>query len=329
VPEIRRNLVTGEWVVVAPERARRPNASGPTSPPQVRPAHLADCPFCPGSEGSTPGTTLSFPEGEWRVRAFPNRFSLLAPTGEAWQRTEGPRQAIAAVGPHEVICEARRHDLSLGRLPPGEVADVVRAWHARFLAFSADPRVAFVSLFKNHGTAAGASLDHSHSQIVGLPMVPATVAARAAAAERHHAATGRCPCCQTLEDELRDGGRLVRATERFVAFIPWAALSPYHLWIFPRRHQASFAAASAEELAELGGLLHAVLRAVDLALDDAAYNLVVQSSPLDRAGSPALHWYLSVVPRVTRAAGFELGTAMYVNPSLPEDCALRLRQADS
>jgi UDPglucose--hexose-1-phosphate uridylyltransferase len=327
VPEIRRNLITGEWVVVAPERARRPQAQAASAPQEARPERRADCPFCPGNEGSTPGLTLSLGEPEWRVRAFPNRFSLLAPQGEPWRREEGRQLSTAAVGPHEVFCETRRHDLALARLPPDQVGDVVRAWHARATAFHADARVAWVSLFKNHGAAAGASQEHAHSQIVGLPMVPAASAERAARAERHHAETGRCLVCATLEDELAAGGRVVQETERFVSFIPWAALSPFHLWIFPRRHAASFALAEPAELAELGAHLQRLLRRVDLALHDPPFNLVVQSVPPGRAGSPALHWYLSVVPRIGRAAGFELGTAMYVNASLPEDCARQLREA--
>jgi UDPglucose--hexose-1-phosphate uridylyltransferase len=328
VPEVRRNLITGEWVIVAPERARRPGADAAAEPaPRERPAWRGDCPFCPGSELGTPGATFSFPAGEWRVRSFPNAFSVLAREGEPWRREEGLRQAVAAVGPHEVVCETRRNDLSLARLADDEVADVGRAWHDRTLAFHADPRVAFVSLFKNHGPGAGASQEHAHSQIVGLPLVPAVFARRAAEAERHCEATGACLLCRTLEEELADGRRLVHATPRFVTFVPWAALSPYHLWIVPRGHAATFSAAGTEELVELGAHLCAVLRKVDLALGDPDYNLVVQSSPLDRAGSPALHWYVSVVPRTTRQAGFELGTAMYVNPSLPEDSAARLRIA--
>lgn len=328
MPEIRRNPITGESVIVAPGRAGRPHDFQP--PPRAvrdRPAHRPDCPFCPGNEAATPVVTFSFPDDPWRVRAFPNKFSILSATGDTWHRAEGLRVAGAAVGPQEVVVETRRHDLSLSRLPGDEVADVVRAWHARFLAFHADPRVAFVSLFENHGPSAGTSLEHPHSQIVGLPMVPAEFGRRAAEAARHLAAEGACVVCRTLADELSDGARVVHVSPRFVAFVPWAALSPFHLWIFPRRHAGSFAAADAAELAELGSHLGAVLGAVDRALADPDYNLVVQSAPPAAADSAALHWYVSVVPRVTTRAGFELGTAMYVNPSLPEESAARLRAA--
>jgi UDPglucose--hexose-1-phosphate uridylyltransferase len=326
--EIRKNLVTGELVIVAPGRAGRPDDfRGEARPPRERPAQRADCPFCPGNEAATPGVTWSFPDGEWRVRAFPNRFAVLAAQGDAWRRGEASRETAAAVGPQEVICEARRHDLTLARLPDAEVGDVVRAWHARLLAFYADPRVAFVSLFKNHGPSAGTSLEHPHSQIVGLPLVPGEVERRAAAAARHHEATGACLFCRTLEEELSDGARVVHASARFATFVPWAALSPFHLWTFPRRHAGSFAAADPGELAELGAHLRAVLARVHRALGDPDYNLVVQSAPPSASASPARHWYVSIVPRVTTRAGFELGTAMYVNPSLPEDSAARLRAA--
>jgi UDPglucose--hexose-1-phosphate uridylyltransferase len=328
MPEIRKNLVTGELVIVAPGRAGRPNDFHPEPRARrERPERRADCPFCPGNEAATPGVTWSHPADGWRVRSFPNRFSLLSSDGEAWSRAEGLRVSAAAVGPQEVICETRRHDLTLSRLGDDEVADVVRAWHARFAAFHADPRVAFVSLFKNHGPSAGTSLEHAHSQIVGLPIVPAEAARRTAEAARHFASAGACLFCRTLEDELSSGERLVHASPRFATFVPWAALSPFHLWTFPRRHAGSFAAAAAEELRELGGHLRAVLARMDRALDDPDYNLVVQSGPPEAEGSPALHWYVSVVPRVGTRAGFELGTAMYVNPALPEESAARLRAA--
>jgi UDPglucose--hexose-1-phosphate uridylyltransferase len=328
MPEVRRNLVTGELVIVAPGRTGRP--SDFRAEPRARaprPERRADCPFCPGNEDATPGVTWSFPSDAWRVRAFPNRFSVLSPRGEPWRRSEGLRVSAAAVGPQEVVCETRRHDLTLSRMTDGEVADVLRAWHARFIAFHADPRVAFVSLFKNHGPSAGTSLEHAHSQIVGLPMVPAEFERRCAEATRHLESSGACLFCRTLEEELADAVRVVHVTPRFVAFVPWAALSPFHLWVFPRRHSGSFAGAEAAELEELGAHLRAVLSRIDRALDDADYNLVVQSGPPASERSAALHWYLSIVPRVTTRAGFELGTAMYVNPSLPEESAARLRSA--
>lgn len=330
MPEIRKNLITGEFVILAPERSARPQqALDPRPPRAARPQRRDDCPFCPGNERATPPSTWRAPpEGPgWRVRAFPNKFSVLSVEGEIWHRAEDLHVASAGVGPHEVICETDRHDLTLAQLSGAEVAEVVRAWHARFRAFHADPRVAYVSLFKNHGPTAGTSIEHSHSQIVGLPMVPVQARRRVSDAEGYREITGACLFCRTLEDELAARERLVLATPRFVSFIPWAALSPYHLWIFPRRHAGSFAAADAAELEELGSHLNALLRLVERALDDADYNLVVQSGPPEQGASRHLHWYVSVVPRVNRRAGFELGTAMYINTSPPEESAALLRAA--
>lgn len=329
MPEVRKNLVTGELVILAPERTARPSDfARPARAVVARPTYRADCPFCPGNEAQTTATTWSFPADEWRVRAFPNKFSVLSPDGPSWHRAEGLHVSAAAVGPQEVVCESRRHDLTLSRMSDAEAADVVRAWHARFTAFYADPRVGFVSLFKNHGPVAGTSLEHAHSQIVGLPLVPAEVDRRAASAASHFGATGACLLCRTLEDELADGSRIVHASSRFVAFIPWAALSPFHLWIFPRRHAPSFATLDEPERDDLGAVLRVALRKIDLALGDPDYNLVVQSGAPSAAASPALHWYLSIVPRVSTRAGFELGTFMYVNTAHPEESAARLREVD-
>jgi UDPglucose--hexose-1-phosphate uridylyltransferase len=327
MPEVRKNLVTGELVILAPRRTARPSDfARPSREAVVRPAYRADCPFCAGNEAQTTETSWSFPEEGWRVRAFPNKFSVLSPDGASWHRDEGLRVSAAAVGPHEVVCETRRHDRTLSRMSDAEAADVMRAWHARFSAFYADPRVGYVSLFKNHGPRAGTSIEHAHSQIVGLPLVPPNFERRAETAAEHFDTTGSCLLCRTLEDELADGSRLVHTSDRFVAFVPWAALSPFHLWIFPRRHAGSFAALGEPERDDLGAVLRTVLGKVELALGDPDYNLVLQSGPPSAADAPALHWYLSLVPRVTTAAGFEMGTFMYVNPSRPEESAALLRE---
>jgi UDPglucose--hexose-1-phosphate uridylyltransferase len=328
VPEIRRNPITGELVILAPERGLRPQASAPAQPAAPRPAHRPDCPFCVGSEERTPGETLRLPaEGPWQVRAFPNRFSTLSAAGENWRRDDDLYCAAAAVGPHEVIAESARHDLTLAAMEPSGVHEVVRAWHHRLTAFYADPRVVHVSLFKNHGPRAGASQEHAHSQVVGLPLVPEQQRRRTQLAFEYLEERGGCLFCRVLRDELVAEQRLVHQSAGFVSFIPWAALSPFHLWIFPRRHAGAFSAAQPEELADLAAHLHRVLRLVDAALDGADYNLVVHSGPPAQAAAAHRHWYLSVVPRVTASAGFELGTAMFVNPSLPENSAVRLREA--
>jgi len=329
MPEIRRNLVTGEWVIIATERARRPEdfrrgvVKRPTRP------HDPSCPFCPGNEDRTPAATHILPgdaPGSWRVRAVANKFAALRPEGEPDRHGDGYTLAMNGVGRHEVIVETPLHNLPLSLRPPSAVADVVRTWRDRMQELYADPRVEHVIVFKNYGESAGTSLEHPHSQIVGTPIVPGQVRDRLEAAMRHAADHGRCMHCHTLDAELDDGSRIVDDNASFVAFVPYAALSPFHLWIYPRAHTAYFGDISDDQISDLASILSRSLGRVRNALDDPDYNIVLRSLAPQERGVRYGHWYLSLVPRVTRAAGFELGTGMFINTALPEASAAFLRE---
>lgn len=329
MPEIRRNLVTGEWVIIATERARRPEDFRRGVVHRTSEPHNPNCPFCPGNEERTPAATYTLPgdaPGSWRVRVVHNKFAALDSEGDVARRGNGYTLAMPGVGRHEVIVETPLHNLPLALLPPSATADVVRTWRDRVRELYADPRVEHVIVFKNYGESAGTSLEHPHSQIVGTPIVPGQVRDRLEAAMRHFADHGRCLYCHTLDEELRDGSRIVDDNASFVAFVPYAALSPFHLWIYPRHHSAYFGDLSDAQLLDLASILSRSLARVRNALDDPDYNIVLRSlSPAEREVRYG-HWYLSLVPRVTRAAGFELGTGMFINTALPEASAAFLRE---
>jgi UDPglucose--hexose-1-phosphate uridylyltransferase len=314
--ELRYNPATRDWVIVAPERSKRPQGQA------------VACPFCPGAEDHTPGETLRFsgPDGNWLVRSFPNSFPVvtscegcLTPWGDF------PELARPSAGLHEVVAESPGHGDSLGRLPVEHVELVLRAWRDRNRALLEVPGIEHVIIFKNHGPGAGSSLDHPHSQIVGLPVLPAQVQIRLEEAIRSYSVFGRCLYCQMLERERADRSRLVDECGDFTAFIPYAAFSPYSLWIFPRTHNSCYAQLEDGDLADLAGILHRCLQRLDRLLDDPAYNLVVRSLP--SAGNRYFHYYLAIVPRLSKAAGFELGTGMFINSHLPEDDARELRES--
>lgn len=327
--EIRKNLISCEYVVIAPERAKKPEDF--VSPPKggPLPEHSEKCPFCPGNEAMTPADTYRFPaSGPWQLRCVQNKFSALSPEGELWNRFGTLRQSTAGVGLHEVIVETTKHNVSLGLQPPEVIRRIVRTYHNRFTAFHKDPRISHVIVFKNHGPAAGTSLQHPHSQVVGLPLIPAQVRFRSEEALEFYSDTGSCVVCSTVEDELSDFSRVISDTVHFCAVIPYAALSPYHIWILPKRHGGCFGEATEEELDDLAGLLGNVLGRLYKGLNDPSYNLVIRSSSPSESGARHLHWYLAIVPRITRSAGFELGTGMYINSSLPENSAEFLRNVN-
>jgi UDPglucose--hexose-1-phosphate uridylyltransferase len=328
--EIRLNRLTGEWVIIAPERAKRGgNLYRPAERPPV-PRFLETCPFCPGEMDSAADEQFRRQDenGGWSVRSVVNKFSVLSPSGDVLPADDAGALGVRVngVGLHEVLVESPRHDLSIGQMPTEHVRQILEAYLDRFRAFYSDPRIRHVIVFKNHGADAGASQQHPHSQIVGTPIVPGQVLERVERSRRCHAETGQCLSCSLIEQEVQHATRIVAENSEFLAFIPYAALSPYHLWVFPKQHQACFAHGSDFTLPALAEILRLILSKLHGLLGNPAFNLVVRSLGPSEEHSPSFHWYVSIVARVNKTAGFELGTGMYVNPSLPEESAASLRE---
>ncbi|MBI3670499.1 MAG: galactose-1-phosphate uridylyltransferase [Acidobacteria bacterium] len=326
---MRHNIVTREWVIIATERAKRPEEFAATGKRREAPvARVADCPFCPGNEAKTPPETYRVERhGAWQVRVVPNKFAALDAGAELTRRHDGLKRTISGAGIHEVIIETPDHRRTLPLLSELDFAEVLDTYQRRYNAITADPRVAHATLFKNHGERAGTSLEHPHAQIVGTPIIPPQVRDRMENALRFYDETGECIFCSLMADELLDGVRIVAQSKDFVAFIPFAALTPFHLWIYPLRHTASFSDATQEQLADLARLLRTVLRKVYFGLKNPDYNLSIRTPPHEARGLRYYHWYLSVIPRVTRIAGFEIGSGMFINTALPEKSAEFLRCA--
>ncbi len=325
--EIRHNRLTGEWVIIAPERAKRGGNLASAAPLPVLPAYDPGCPFCPGNENAGDGERYRCdgPDGGWLIRSVVNKFSVLSATGEvASPNCAGKNdETVNGVGLHEVLLETPQHHLTMALFPVSQVERILAAYRNRFRAFYADPRIRHVILFKNHGADAGASQQHAHSQIVGIPIVPGQVVDRLERARRFLAETGQCLVCSAIAEEQTS--QVIAENAKFIAYIPYAALSPYHLWIFPKVHAASFSELPDEALPELAEILHTILAKIHGLLGNPAFNLIIRSLSPTEKDAAHFHWYISIVPRVNRSAGFELGTGMYVNPSSPEVCAAALR----
>lgn len=328
--EIRENRLTGEWVIIAPERAKRGGNLVSVTPRTEVPPYDAGCPFCRGNEAQTEIERLRIDgdDGQWALRSLVNKFSVLSQTGEVAQEGfAAPGEVrVNAVGLHEVLVESPIHNVTMAVGGVAHVQRILRAYRHRFMAFYADPRVRHVIVFKNHGADAGASQQHSHSQIVGLPIIPGQIVDRLHSARRFFEESGQCLSCTIVAQERAQASRIIAENDDFVAFIPYAALSPYHLWIFPKTHGACFSEQPVGTLPALAEVLHTVLGKVHGLLANPAFNLVVRSLGPQEKDVPHFHWYLSIVPRVVKSAGFELGTGMYINSSLPETNAQALRE---
>lgn len=332
MPELRRDPIVGRWVIIAPERARRPTdlSSGPA------PAQPAVCPFCPGQEDKTPREVHAAgrPPGAprdgpgWKVRVVPNRFPALKIEGELDRQAEGIYDRMNGIGAHEVIVETPEHGRQLKDLSDAEIAEVLFAFKARLQDLRNDLRFRYALLFKNHGPLAGATLDHSHSQLIALPVVPTQAREEIEGARRHYELKERCIFCDVVGQERKERTRLVHENDEFVAFAPWASRSPFETWIVPRRHESSFEGEPRERLALCAQALGTTLRRLASALGDPAYNFIVHSSPLREPASPSYHWHVEVMPALSLVAGFEWGSGFHINPVPPEEAAAFLRKVE-
>jgi len=333
MPHLRQDAATKEWVIFAPERARRPEDMRQESLARSgwthdHPPFDECCPFCPGHEENTPGETLRYlnPDGTWQVRSCPNRYPALLP-GPPPQRDGGRfERRMQGVGRHEVIIESPCHGTTLALQRPEEVNLVVQAWAERYRELRVGPEAEHVILFKNHGARGGTSLAHPHSQVVSLPVTPRTVRNRMEEAMRYHNDYGECVHCHMLWREKLDGRRLVVEGETCSAFVPFAAASPYLMWIVPHRHSGCPSDLRPEEQVDFAAVLRETLARFYHGLGDPDYNLIFRTASRDYGSVPFAHWYAALIPRVTTPAGFEVGTGMYINTHLPEDDARYLRE---
>ena len=327
--ELRQNLATKEWVIIATERARRPVEfieSNHKASCADAPSWDERCPFCPGNEEMDLEVMRIPATGEaWRVRIVGNRYPALNAAGGLERHYEGIARNISGVGYHEVIVESPAHNTCAALQSPAEVAQVFQTFIDRGWMLQSDRRIEYILYFKNHGRTAGASLIHPHAQLMAMPIVPNDVRLRADAARHHFDEAGECVFCAMVQQELKDGRRIVAENASFVAFAPYASASPFNLWITPKKHVASFLYSQPGEVADLGEITHRVMRKLFLGLNNPDYNYAIRTAPLSDLGAPYLHWYITILPRISYAAGFEIGSGIFINPSLPEECAEYLR----
>jgi len=334
MPELRRDPITGEWVIIASERAKRPSDFASHSPAQEA-EDAASCPFCPGNEAMTPPEIMAFrhPGSQrngpgWWVRVVPNKYPALGIEGDLNKTGFGIYDWMNGVGAHELIVETPEHGKQLAFLDTRQIEDVLWAYRARYLDLKKDPRLKHILIFRNYGRVAGASLSHPHSQLAATPMVPGGVSAELEGARRYRQYRDRCVYCDILRQETSEGERLISENQHFIAFAPYAAKFPFETWLLPKRHAASFAAIAAEEQSSFAAMLGETLRRLYLCLDDPPYNYNIHTAPCTSDDREDFHWHVQIFPRLTIAAGFEMGTSIYINVTPPEAAAGYLREVD-
>jgi len=327
VPETRQDRITQQWVACAPDRSSRPHKTGSRSPePPPDDTPVEGCPFCPGHEDQLPTILWELAADDdrpWRTRAVPNKYSALSSSPPDVDAAPSLYCTRRSHGQQEVIIDTPNHHQALARMPVAQVDALLQTYLTRYRALREADLYPF--LFRNHGAKAGASIPHPHSQVIGTDFPPPQIEREEAAARRRYEEHDRCPYCEMIDVELDANVRLVRTTEDFVAFVPFAARVPYELWILPRRHEPEIGRLDADERSELARLLRAVARRLRTCLDDPDYNFFFRTALAYDSDAPHLHWSLRLRPRTNVEAGFELSTGMLINPSIPERDAAVLR----
>ena len=326
--ELRKDPVVDRWVIIATERSKRPHANRTTTESD----RDESCPFCAGREAETPPEVLAFRDPPtpantpgWRVRVVPNKYPALADVGDISRATGSAYVGLSGVGAHEVIVESPEHCLSMAELSEGQIEEVLWAYRQRVIVLQNDQRWKSVLIYKNEGSAAGATLEHVHSQLLALPIVPREIDQEWRALVSHHDATNGCLYCEMLETERGDGRRIVVETAAFMAFCPFASRFPFEIWLMPKEHSPAFDAVAKKDLQQLAFMLRQSLQRL-ARIVEAPLNYVIHSAPLGEARRERYHWHLEILPRITKVAGFELASGYYINTVAPEIAAHQLRE---
>ena len=340
--EVRKDYLLDRWVVIATERGRRPTDFAKQERQQAK---AAVCPMCPGNEHMTPPAVLVYIKSDhrirktrdkdglrhknWLIRVIPNLYPAFSPPKERISRKQimKNKNLTAAVGHHEVLVESPSHDEGPANAPLPQVVQVINGYIDRLRELSAKPYVQYVSIFRNHGLEAGASLSHAHSQIIATPFVPRIVKEEMNASKKFWKQNKKCAFCNIIEKE-RDGPRFILENSKFIAFAPYASVNPLEFWVFPKKHESSLLKMSQDEVPTFAEMLKTCLLRLKMLVNDPPYNYGFHIA-LNKESSDYYHWHLEVYPRLAIWAGFEKSTGVYINTMTPETAAESMRKTGS
>ncbi len=331
MPELRKDPVLGRWIIISQERRKRPT----DFPVEVSRGMGGFCPLCPGNEVFTPPEVFVIADGSrvansggWQVRVVPNKYPALVIEGDLSKEGVGLYDRMNGIGAHEVIIESPNHEEMFVDIPPERMTLAFRAYRERMVDLARDTRFKYVIVFKNHGRAAGASLEHSHSQLIALPILPRMIVSELAGAKSHYQYKERCIFCDIIRQEMVHNERVVCENEQFITITPFAPRTPFEMWVLPKRHASSYTTMSDEQIFALAEIFSETLRRLAGCIPNVPYNFVLHTDPLRTGGLEYYHWHFEIVPKLTSIAGFEWGSGFYINPLSPEEAAVYLRDAE-
>ncbi|MGI6492141.1 MAG: galactose-1-phosphate uridylyltransferase [Pelotomaculum sp.] len=327
--ELRRDYVKNKWVSISSNAALKPK-DFPVMKMAAPGGSSGFCPFCEGNEAATPPEILAFRKGEgkpnstgWLVRTIPNKFSAFELEGKLEEKQAGLYRFCNGLGKHEVIIETPHHATEFHELESEHVEMIISTFKQRYNDLARDERIKYIQIYKNRGLFGGASLGHSHSQIIGFPFDPG----ENEGLPQYYKEKGSCLICDILQQEQNGSQRLIYEGEHFVALCPYASRFAYEAWIVPKRHTEHFGELTEAEEKELAWLAKKLSRAIVDALGNPSYNFMINTAPVNSINEPGYHWYMEFTPRLLVAAGVEVATGIYINPTAPEIAATALRES--
>lgn len=322
--ELRQDPVSGEWVFFASNRRRRPYDFTMRKIVPKEPGKA--CAFCPGHEAETTETIFqNRPGKDWSIRVFSNMYPAVHREAPDFAADDFYRN-VPGLGLHEVLVDTPDHEGRLHDFTMAHFQEVLEVLQTRCRAIRGAEEVAYVQVFKNCGPDAGASIAHSHWQLLGTPVLGKVQADQQARSLEYLEKTGHCMVCDMLQKEQRDGRRIIAENAGFLAFAPYASRSSFEVWVAAKTHVASFADFEAEQRRALGDLLLPILKCIPKLRDGVGYNICFQDAPKGAAYEDTFHWYCRLLPRIGAPAGFEYGTGNRINPVLPEFAAAKYRE---
>ena len=331
MPELRKDPVIGRWVIIATERSKRPNDYKVND---VELNNKESCPFCPGNEQLTPPEILAYREAGtrenspgWWLRIIPNKFPALQVESEINRTFEGIYDKMNGFGAHEVIIETTEHDSHLAMMSEKTIEESLWAYRDRIMDLKKDSRFKYILIFKNHGSAAGASLSHPHTQLIAIPIIPKRVKEEMDGAKDYYDYKERCVFCDIIKNEAGSQDRVVWENQSFIVIEPFASRFPFETWVLPKVHDCSFENAQKNEITLLARTLKVTLEKINKALNNPPYNYILHTSPCGDNNLNYYHWHIEIIPKLSKVAGFEWGSGFYINPTSPEKAADFLRES--
>ncbi|MEW6201693.1 MAG: galactose-1-phosphate uridylyltransferase, partial [bacterium] len=317
---------------VSTERGKRP-----TDFPSAAPCELKSkfCPFCPGNEKSTPPEIFALRNDNtpadtpgWRIRVVSNKYPALHIEGDLHKRAHGIYDIMNGIGAHEVFIETPDHCNTISTLSRENVRELIWCYRERIRDLSKDRRLQYILIFRNSGDAAGASLEHPHSQLIATPSIPKRIMEEIRGTKAYYDFKDRCVFCDMVDEELDVKERIVMENEHFVSFVPFAARFPFETWILPKKHWISFENLGDDIILPFAHALQETIQRLDKGLSFPPYNFLIHTSPVNVTADASYHWHVEIIPRLTKVAGFEWGSGFYINPMPPEQAAAELQSVE-